>query len=395
MQIPDIKKIKKQPVIIAIAVIMLLIIAIIAFNEKTEIKENKQSIIPKDFKLESVLKLPASYSDIETKSTKKSAENEQNFQIQKAGLNYRSCNDNDNPYSYQGYESIETKKPVYKEIENQSIDDEVKEKQEIKKDHVDSAKNSSLFFNTGFTTNKDTGKHQKETYQGLSGQDFESENIKSQRYKQDFIEKAKDIICLNKRIQKLKSPYQLMSGTVLPGILITGINSDLPGQIIGQIRENVFDTVTGKYLLIPQGSRLIGQYDNMVVYGQERVLLVWSRLIFPNGDSIQLDSMPGADIAGFSGMKDKVKNHIWKISRAVLLSSFLSTGAKYASLEDENNLSFAQTMGKDAGAGFNQSGQKIVSKNLNVQPCLEIRPGKRFSVMVNKDIILKPYGSDS
>jgi type IV secretory pathway VirB10-like protein len=220
-----------------------------------------------------------------------------------------------------------------------------------------------------------------------------SETKVDQQSKKAFFESNNQgAVYLNQRIQDPVSPYQLMAGTVLPAVLISGINSDLPGHIIAQIRENVFDTVHGRYLLVPQGTKLLGSYDNMVSWGQDKVMLVWSRLIMPDGATIVLDNMPGVDIMGYAGLKDRVNNHYMKIASAILMSTFLSVGTRRLAGEiNDNDPTFAQEMTSSASADINQAGQKIVTRHLNVPPTLEIRPGFPFNVMVNKDIILRPY----
>jgi type IV secretion system protein VirB10 len=219
--------------------------------------------------------------------------------------------------------------------------------------------------------------------------------ISDQARKRAFLDdskKADEAIYLERQIQEPASPYQVMAGTILPAVLVTGINSDLPGQIIAQIRENVFDTVTGQYLLVPQGTRLIGTYDNMISWGQNRVMQVWTRMIFPNGSSILLNGMAGTDLAGYSGAKDKVNHHYGRIAGAVLLSTFISVGARQAAGDVEGYYpSIGQQIAQEAANGINQAGQKIVDKELNVAPTIEIRPGYKFNVMVNRDIILRPY----
>ena len=220
-----------------------------------------------------------------------------------------------------------------------------------------------------------------------------SETRTDQQSKKEFFNaQNQGAIYLNQRIQDPVSPYQLMAGTVLPAVLISGINSDLPGHIIAQIRENVFDTVHGRYLLVPQGTKLLGSYDNMISWGQDKVMLVWSRLIMPDGATIVLDNMPGVDVMGYAGLKDKVNNHYMKIASAILMSTFLSVGTRrIAGDVNDNDPTFEQEMASHASADINQAGQKIVTRHLNVPPTLEIRPGFPFNVMVNKDIILRPY----
>ena len=190
-------------------------------------------------------------------------------------------------------------------------------------------------------------------------------------------------------LQSPKSPYQIMAGTLISASLVTGLNSDLPGQVIGQVTENVYDTVTGEYLLIPQGARLLGRYDSVIAYGQSRALVAWTRIIFPNGNSIQLDNLPAVDGQGFAGLKDKVDRHTWQFMKGAVLSSLLSVGSELSS-DDEGRLARAlQNAGQDTA---NIAGQRIIERNLNIQPTLSVRPGWRFSIIVSKDLILKPYG---
>ncbi|MCF6220297.1 MAG: conjugal transfer protein TraI [Robiginitomaculum sp.] len=189
-------------------------------------------------------------------------------------------------------------------------------------------------------------------------------------------------------LQSPKSPYQIMAGTLIPASLVTGLNSDLPGQVIGQVTENIYDTVTGEYLLIPQGARLLGRYDSVIAFGQSRALVAWTRIIFPNGNSIQLDNLPAVDGQGFAGLKDKVDRHTWQFMKGAVLSSLLSVGSELSS-DDEGRLARAlQNAGQDTA---NIAGQRIIERSLNIQPTLSVRPGWRFSIIVSKDLILKPY----
>ncbi|MHB8887091.1 MAG: TraB/TrbI/VirB10 family type IV secretion system protein, partial [Methylovirgula sp.] len=142
-------------------------------------------------------------------------------------------------------------------------------------------------------------------------------------------------------------------------------------------------------LLIPQGSRLIGQYDSQVSFGQSRVLLVWTRLILPNGKSIVLERQEGADTAGYSGLGDQVDNHWLALFQAAILSTMLSVGAEAGTSNSENNL--VQAIQSGASQSFNQTGQQIVGRNLNIQPTLTVRPGFPVRVIVNRDLVLEPY----
>ena len=182
-----------------------------------------------------------------------------------------------------------------------------------------------------------------------------------------------------------------MAGTIIPAALVTGINSDLPGQIIGTVTENVYDTVSGRHLLIPQGARLISQYDSGVAFGQSRVLLVWNRIVMPDGSSIVLDRLSGVDTAGYAGLEDEVDNHWFRLIGGAVLSSVLGVGAQLAA--PENRGSNGDRVIIAARSGFqdtiNDVGQQIT--RLNIQPTLTVRPGFPVRVIVNKDLILRPY----
>lgn len=190
------------------------------------------------------------------------------------------------------------------------------------------------------------------------------------------------------RVMPPASPYVLQAGAVIPAALITGIRSDLPGQITAQVTESVYDSPTGSLLLIPQGTRIIGQYDNNVQFGQRRVLLVWNRLILPNGRSIVLERQPGADAAGYAGLEDGIDYHWWDLAKAAGLSMLLSIGAELAVDDDDRLLSAIRNGGQDT---INDAGQQIVRRQLNVAPTLTIRPGFPVRIVVTRDLILEPY----
>jgi type IV secretion system protein VirB10 len=191
------------------------------------------------------------------------------------------------------------------------------------------------------------------------------------------------------RVMPPASPYVLQAGAVIPAALITGIRSDLPGQITAQVTENIYDSPTGRILLVPQGTRIIGQYDNAVQFGQRRVLLVWNRLIFPNGRSIVLERQPGADAAGYAGLEDGVDYHWWDLAKAAGLSTLLSVGAEFAIDDDDRLLRAIRNGGQDT---INDAGQEIIRRQLNVAPTLTIRPGFPVRVIVTRDLVLEQYG---
>lgn len=191
------------------------------------------------------------------------------------------------------------------------------------------------------------------------------------------------------RIAAPASPYILQAGSVIPAALITGIRSDLPGQITGQVTQNVYDSPTGSLLLIPQGTRIIGEYDNGVSFGQRRVLLVWNRLIFPNGRSIVLERLPGADAAGYAGLEDGVDHHWGDLAKAAGLATLLALTAELATDDDDRLLQALQDGAVDT---VNDAGQQIVQRQLAVAPTLTIRPGFPLRVIVSRDLVLEPYG---
>jgi len=194
------------------------------------------------------------------------------------------------------------------------------------------------------------------------------------------------------RISRPASPFVIQAGTIIPAALMSGIRSDLPGQITAQVTENIFDTPTGRAKLVPQGARLIGVYDSQIAFGQSRVLLVWTRLIMPNGRSIVLERQQGADAAGYSGLEDEVDNHWAELFKAALLSTILGVGAELGSgANTGSNTDIIQALRLSAANSLNQTGQQVVRRNLNIQPTLTIRPGFPVRVIVNRDLVLEPY----
>lgn len=241
--------------------------------------------------------------------------------------------------------------------------------------------------------------------QGMGGGENKDSNLAADKDKEAFLSDRSrvDGQWLSPHVRMAGQPYEVKTGAVIPALMIAGINSDLPGQIIAQVAQNVYDTADGKYLLIPQGSRLYGVYDSRIIYGQSRVLVAWNRIIFPDGSSITLDSMPGADSAGNSGFSDEVNNHYWRIFGSALLMSLISGGASYAvdTVTPQNNgtsTSTTPTMQQEMATGLatqlGQTTSQMLAKNMNIKPTLEIRPGYRFNVIVTKDLVFsEPYST--
>ena len=189
------------------------------------------------------------------------------------------------------------------------------------------------------------------------------------------------------RIEDPLSPYQLMAGSLIPASLVTGINSDLPGTVIAQVTQNVYDTVSGQHLLVPQGSRLIGRYQSEVSFGQDRALIVWDRILFPDGASI-LISEPGSDAYGYAGVKDRTDNHWNKVFAAAGLATLLGVGAELGPSEDSD---IERAIRRGTTDTVSQAGQRAVSRSLGVQPSITVRPGWPVNVLVTRDLVLRPY----
>jgi type IV secretion system protein VirB10 len=223
---------------------------------------------------------------------------------------------------------------------------------------------------------------------GLQGQTTDQNG---QASKEDFFNQdIKDLGYLPNQVVPQLSRFELKRGSVVPATLITGLNSDLPGRITAQVSQNVYDSATGYRLLIPQGAKLFGRYDSKVSFGQERVLVVWTDLIFPNGSTLQIGGMAGTDAEGYGGFQDKVDRHLWRTFGSAALIALIGTGidmsmpqsstlATQDTASDAARRNFAETFGRAA--------EQTISKNLDVQPTIRIRPGYKFNVLVDQDII--------
>lgn len=208
-------------------------------------------------------------------------------------------------------------------------------------------------------------------------------------HKQAFLEGAADDRAASAhRVEASVSPYVVQAGAVVPAALVTGIRSDLPGQVTAQVTENVYDSPTGRILLIPQGARLIGIYDSQVEFGQRRVLLAWTRLILPGGRSIVLERQPAGDSQGYAGLTDGVDRHWAGLASAAAISTVLGIGAQLGSGQQDSDIVRALRQGE--ATALSQAGQQLVGKSLDVAPTLTIRPGHAVRVIVTRDLILEP-----
>ncbi|MBA8853491.1 type IV secretion system protein VirB10 [Ochrobactrum intermedium] len=223
---------------------------------------------------------------------------------------------------------------------------------------------------------------------GLGGQNVDPNGQSS---KEDFFNAdLKDLGYLPNRVVPQQSVFELKRGSVVPATLITGINSDLPGRITAQVSQNVYDSATGHRLLIPHGAKLFGRYDSKVSFGQKRVLVVWTDIIFPNGSTLQIGGMAGTDAQGYGGFHDKVNNHYWRTFGSAALIALIGTGID-ASLPESSTLATRETASDAARRNFAESfgrvAEQTISRNLSVQPALEIRPGYKFNILVDQDIV--------
>ena len=226
-----------------------------------------------------------------------------------------------------------------------------------------------------------------------AGSNYDQQN--EQGRKQAFIEQTHGRT-VNNYLKSTRTPplgkYELKMGWDIPAILEQGINSDLPGEVKALVRTNVYDTATGKYLLIPQGSRLVGVYDSQIAYGQNRLLVVWSRIIYPDGSSINLDGMMGQDIQGMAGFHDQVDNHYKRLVGSALLTSAFAAGISLSQRQNTSLLTTptaGQTASSAVGQQLAELGSEVTRKNLNIPPTIKIPVGYRFNVRVNKDILFE------
>ncbi|MDZ5698648.1 TrbI/VirB10 family protein [Chelativorans sp. M5D2P16] len=212
----------------------------------------------------------------------------------------------------------------------------------------------------------------------------------NQQRKLDFVSRRDASGIYNPHaLQTPASPYQIMAGSVIAASLITGINSDLPGLVVAQVTENIYDTATGSILLIPQGSRVIGTYDSVVAFGQRRALLVWQRILLPDGSSIEIDNLPATDTAGYAGLEDEVDFHTWRLIKGIALATLLGVTTELSLGQDESDL--VRAVRESTQQNVNRAGQRITEKNLNIQPTITVRPGWPLRIIVQKDLLLQPY----
>lgn len=211
----------------------------------------------------------------------------------------------------------------------------------------------------------------------------------AQQRKADFLRADDKMVDVNPyRVVPPASPFLLSAGSVISASLITGLRSDLPGLVTAQVTEGVHDSATGRYLLVPQGARLIGTYDSVVAFGQRRALVVWQRIIFPDGSSLKLANDPATDPSGYAGLADRVDFHTWQLLKGVALSTLLGVGAE---LQFSGSSDLVEALRQSTQQSVSQAGSQITARSLQIQPTITIRPGARVRLMVHHDLVLKPW----
>lgn len=298
-----------------------------------------------------------------------------------------------------------------------TISQEISKKEELKKDLYFKALSSASQLNLKNQKNKNSQTKAPANYINPNQALLEQQNAEIQGYlssiqgmtggqssdlmdkdskAEAFLKKQKDSGYLENIKKKSLSAYEIKAGWNIPAILITGVNSELPGQILAQISQNVYDTATGRYLLIPQGTKAIGSYSSNIIYGQSRLLVAWHKLIFPNGDTLDIENMQGVSQDGYTGFKDQVNNHYLRIFGSALLLSAITAGISLA--DTSNDMAQRETPADKAIAqAIEQMGNvasEMIRKNMNISPTLEIRPGYKFNIFVTKDMILEPLRLD-
>lgn len=366
----NVKNLNKN-VIYAIAggvFIVIFMIALIPKKEKS--KEIKEKINVSDREL--ITNLPSDYKNIKEEEIPDLKPTEQQNSDTYTPSTYDQTTYNQTAYTPNNYEqSYETPKE-----ENTSYK---KSKISFTKEAVNNTQN---------TNSQGTA---VENLNGQNNQKTEDYDQNRQASKEKFLQEQRGSgFYLNSFQQSQISPYEIKVGSIIPAVLVTSINSDLPGGIIAQIRENVYDSTTGKHLLLPQGSKIYGIYDSNISYAQNRILIVWQRIVLPNGESIALENMPGVDLSGSAGLRDKTNYHSLQLLRGVVLSAVFGAGTAIVTYEKDGDNNYMSEAGRGAGENIDTIGQKMADKDLNRQPTIEIRQGNKFNILVHKDMILKP-----
>ena len=251
-------------------------------------------------------------------------------------------------------------------------------------------KTSKGNYNSSTSVNSSGTSRSSDKINQLLNQNDPNETAQKKEFAKQNID---DNFILGKVLVPSISRYEVKAGTFIPVIMSSYVESDNPGKVVAVVSQDIYDTLNGSYRVIPKGSRLLGEYNSDVSFGQERLQIIFTRLTLPNGKSISLGSMIGGDGQGRSGVKDKVNTHMGKVFCSVLMSAILGAGAAIVSGDDSNDNSWSAEAGQGAGEQILAVGSNYSDKVLNTDPTLLIRAGTRATLLIDKDIILEPYNS--
>ena len=399
--------IDKNKIFIAIGIVSFLLLVILLFNGgKKQKKEESYTLgAPGQIQVDVKKDNSGENSEIEELTEEEKKELEKisigNFQSengQEGMITSGSNSSNEESDMYYG-DDIYQNSGGFQSINNSTTNNIEAEDEQNKKER----KKSSIFFrrNEIESSSENINKNEiltGETHQTGNIQNFVDNDQNKQESKRQFLEKKRSgNFYSNNFVTPSFSKYEVKTGTLIPGILVTEINSDLPGNILGQVSSNIYSS-NGKYILIPMGTKIVGRYDSSLVYGQNRVLIVWERLIFPDRSTLELDNLPGTDLLGRAGMSGKVNYHGWKLLRSVVLSSILgatTSGLGNVQLKADNkgnrSVSIGGTAAEEAKDSLNQAVSSLIDRDLNRQPTVKIKQGSRFNIFVTRDMIITPY----
>ena len=371
----NVKNLNKNVIYLIAAGVFIFIFMIALTPKKQKNKEVKEKINVSEREL--ISNLPTDYKNIKEEEVKDLQPVEPLEEIPDA---YTPTAYNQQEYTPSAYAPVNY---------NQNYETPKEENTSYKKSKISFTKES---VNTNQNSNTQATVSENQSMQNGQNQKAEDYDQNRQASKEKFLNEQRNSgFYLNSFQQSQISPYEVKVGSIIPAVLVTSINSDLPGGIVAQIRENVYDSTTGKHLLLPQGAKIYGIYDSNISYAQNRILIVWQRIVLPNGESIALENMPGVDLSGSAGLRDKTNYHSLQLLRGVVLSAVFGAGTAIVTYEKDGNNDYVKEAGRGAGENIDTIGQKMADKDLNRQPTIEIRQGYKFNILVHKDMILKPY----
>lgn len=372
LEINGIKRVNNIPIYIIILIVTIFLISIIAIGVSKTKKKNKNSVENVGY-----------YENIENIANEVIGEDKNGLIKPEKKVLSKTVVEDNNLLIHQPYVHSRQKNNIQNNSGSTIEDDELKK---LKFDQLKKALEASTEVELHDENNSNSD------LESFDNQKFFS-SLKKEKYNLTDKNK-KDKWTLNEEIQNPKTKFTLQTGSIIPAILTSSIISEIPGNIIAQVSENVYDSISGKFLLIPQGTRLFGAYSSNIETGQSRIFVAWQRLLFPNGKTLDIGSMPGVDSRGISGLKDKVDNHFMRVFGSAFLISAIVGGFAYAdkSSESGNDKNLGSELSSSLGQQLGLTASKILEKNIDISPTIEIRQGYQFNIIASKDIsFLKPY----